>query len=307
MPLQPPAKLTDSHTDPQPDPAALRPVLAELNGAAERIWLTSVAPCPGLSIEVLPHMGSTNTELMARGRRGEIQPTVLAAAFQTAGRGRLGRSWQAAPGHTLTFSLGLPLNLTRIPGGASALSLAVGLAVAEALDTGLGSPWPLGPVGLKWPNDLCLAGRKLGGILIEATPAPGLPEGHRWVVIGVGLNVHPGSAPEGSAALAEVDPTSPARLGDVFAWVAPALIQGAQQFARQGFAPLQSAYAERDVLRGQTVGLWSTPGQYPADGHPPTQTGAAQGVDAQGALLVHTDQGVQAWHSGDVSVRPHIA
>ena len=128
MPLQPPAKLTDSHTDPQPAPAALRPVLAELNGAAERIWLTSVAPCPGLSIEVLPHMGSTNTELMARGRRGEIQPTVLAAAFQTAGRGRLGRSWQAAPGHTLTFSLGLPLNLTRIPGGASALSLAVGLA-----------------------------------------------------------------------------------------------------------------------------------------------------------------------------------
>ena len=77
--------------------------------------------------------------------------------------------------------------------------------------------------------------------------------------------------------------------------------------AALGFAPLQAAYAQRDVLRGQSVGLWSTPGQYPADGHPPTQTGVAQGVNAQGALLVHTEQGVQAWHSGDVSVRPHAA
>jgi len=88
----------------------------------------------------------------------------------------------------------------------------------------------------------------------------------------------------------------------------PKLLGKARQaFATQGFAPLQAAYAQRDVLLGQSVGLWSTPGQYPADGHPPTQTGVAQGVDAQGALLVHTEQGVQAWHSGDVSVRPHTA
>ena len=289
---------------------ALAPVLAELNGAAERIWLASAATCPGLSIEVLPELGSTNTELMARGRRGEAAPTLLAAARQTAGRGRLGRSWQAEPGDSLTFSLGLPLDLARVPGGASALSLAVGLSLAEALDAGLGTALPLGqanPVGLKWPNDLWLAGRKLGGILIEASPAPGLPEGQRWVVIGVGLNVRPGSAPAGSASLAEVDPGTPPRIGDVWAWMAPALIRGVQAFATQGFAPLQAAYAQRDVLRGQSVGLWSTPGQYPADGHPPTQTGVAQGVDAQGALLVHTEQGVQAWHSGDVSVRPHAA
>ncbi|WP_445207680.1 biotin--[acetyl-CoA-carboxylase] ligase [Aquabacterium sp. G14] len=289
---------------------ALTPVLAELNGAAERIWLVSNATCPDLSIEVLPELGSTNTELMARGRRGETAPTLLAAARQTAGRGRLGRTWQAEPGDTLTFSLGLPLDLGRIPGGASALSLAVGLALAEALDAGLMKPLPLGQthhVGLKWPNDLWLSGRKLGGILIEASPAPGLPDGQRWVVIGVGLNVRPGSAPAGSASLAEVDPASPPRIGDVWAWMAPALIHGVQTFATQGFAPLQAAYAQRDVLRGQSVGLWSTPGQYPADGHPPTQTGVAQGVNAQGALLVHTEQGVQAWHSGDVSVRPHAA
>ena len=284
---------------------ALLPVLAGLNGAAERIWLACAATCPDLSIEVLPEIGSTNTELMARGQRGHTQPTLLAAARQSAGRGRLGRSWQAEPGHTLTFSLGLPLHMAHIPGGAGALSLAVGLAVAEALDAGLGAPWPLGPIGLKWPNDLWLAGRKLGGILIEACPAPGLTEGQRWVVIGIGINVRPGMAPAQAASLAEVDPTAPPTLGDVWAWVAPTLVRSVQRFETEGFAPLQDAYAQRDVLRGQNVGLWSAPGQYPADGHPPTQTGVAQGVDAQGALLVHTEQGVQAWHSGDVSVRPH--
>ena len=131
MPTPPPASGPEP-IDRDPAQVALAPVLAELNGAAERIWLASAATCPGLSIEVRPELGSTNTELMARGRRGEIAPTLLAAARQTAGRGRLGRSWQAEPGDTLTFSLGLALDLAHIPGGASALSLAVGLALAEA-------------------------------------------------------------------------------------------------------------------------------------------------------------------------------
>ncbi len=118
-----------------------------------------------------------------------------------------------------------------------------------------------------------------------------MPDGQRWVVIGAGLNVHPGSAPEGSASLVEVDPATPPRIGDVWAWMAPALIHGVQAFATQGFAPLQAAYAQRDVLRGQASACGARPGQYPADGHPPTQTGVAQGVDAQGALLVHTRTG----------------
>ena len=127
------------------------------------------------------------------------------------------------------------------------------------------------------------------------------------MVIGVGLNVRPGTAPANSVSLADIDPASQPRLGEVWAWIAPALLSGVQAFARHGFAPLQDAYAQRDVLRDQSVGLWSTPGHAPADGHPPTQTGVAHGVDAQGALLVHTQQGVQAWHSGDISVRPRTA
>lgn len=299
----------------------LTPLLAELNGAAERIWQDSSPTCPGLSIEVLPEIGSTNTELMARGRRGETTPVLLVAARQTAGRGRLGRSWQAEPGDTLTFSLGMPLDLARIPGGGSALSLAVGVALAEALDAGLdrhhlsarestghvGRAGNIACVGLKWPNDLWLDGRKLGGILIEASPAPGLPEGQRWVVIGVGLNIRRGSAPANAASLSEMTPFPAPRLGEVWHWITPALIESIQRFSSHGFTPLKNAFAQRDVLLGQVVGLWTQPGQGPISDHPPTQTGVAQGVDAQGALLVHTGQGVLAWHSGDVSVRPHAA
>lgn len=289
----------------------IAPILADLNGAAERIWLDAHETWPALQIDVLPETASTNTLLMDRGRRGDTAPALVVAARQTAGRGRRGRQWEAAPGDTLTFSLGLPLDLEAIPGGASALSLAVGLAVAEALDRGRASlptqpEAPLESIGLKWPNDLWLGARKLGGILIEACPAPGLTAAQRWVVIGIGLNVRPAPLADGTASLvARTAPVGTAPgLGTVWHWLAPALLTAIRAFAHEGFAPLQTRYRARDVLCGQSVGLWSTPGLYPDAGHPPSQTGIAQGVDEQGALLVHTEEGVQRWHSGDVSVRP---
>jgi BirA family biotin operon repressor/biotin-[acetyl-CoA-carboxylase] ligase len=303
------------------------PLLAELNAAAERIWLASHETCPALDIEVRPEIDSTNTALMARGRRGDTSPALLTAVHQTAGRGRQGRVWTAEPGATLTFSLGLPLRLDAVPGGGSALSLAVGLAVAQALDHGL-SAWsqsthtttaPLSPIGLKWPNDLYLGRRKLGGILIEATPAPNLDANQRWVVIGIGLNVR--SAPPGAASLLEAlnglsepdaanEQAAPG-IGEVWSWLAPSLIDATRAFEAQGFAPLQAAYAQRDVLRGHPVSLWTSPGALPPpassaslpESPSPDQTGEAQGVDAQGALLVQTAQGLRHWTTGEVSVR----
>jgi BirA family biotin operon repressor/biotin-[acetyl-CoA-carboxylase] ligase len=289
---------------PQADLAAVQ---ADLHAAAEHIWEQAAPSCPGLSVDVVAEIGSTNTELMARGRRGETSPTLLTACRQTAGRGRQGRSWLASPGDSLTFSLGLPLHLDTVPGGASALSLAVGLSVARSLDAGLrtwtASP-AAAPIGLKWPNDLWLQGRKLGGILIEASPAPSLPTGARWVVIGIGLNVRAGHLPPDAIALASATPGHPPpSAGQVWRWIAPALIQAIRAFAAQGFAPLQAAYSERDVLAGQAVALWSTPGHGPADGHAPTEQGQALGVSETGALLVHTDKGLQSWTTGEVSVR----
>ncbi|WP_245932661.1 biotin--[acetyl-CoA-carboxylase] ligase [Aquabacterium olei] len=294
------------------DQAGLDAAVADLNAAAERIWMACQADWPGLSVEVQPELASTNTTLMARADEAEPGPVLLTAASQTAGRGRQGRQWAARAGDSLAFSLGLPVALDAIPGGGSALSLAVGLAVAEALDalraerersTGLGAPQPL---GLKWPNDLWLEGRKLGGILIEARSGAHLPHGYRWLVIGVGLNVRAAVLP-GTACVAEGLPAS-ARptAGEAWTAVAPALLQGVRAFVRHGFASLQAAYAERDVLAGQPVALWTRTGADPlADA--PHASGIATGVDGHGALLVHTDAGLRAWSSGDVTVRPHAS
>lgn len=289
-------------------------VMADLNAAAERIWQDSEASCPGLSLDVMREIDSTNTALMQRGRQGQVSPTLMVAAEQRAGRGRQGRQWQSSLGDCLTFSLALPMQFDDIPGGASALSLAVGLSLAQSLDQGVrqtaldaGLPTANATaIGLKWPNDLHLQGLKLGGILIEASPSTALPPTHRWVVIGVGLNVRQG--PDSASALWTHHPACSSgllrpSLGQVWSWLAPALIRDVQRFETQGFAPVHAAYASRDVLRGQNVGLWTTPGQSPHQGHAPSQVGQALGVGDTGALLVHTDNGPQSWTSGEVSVR----
>ena len=118
--------------------------MVPLQWPSEAIWEAVVPLLPGFTVEVLPEIDSTNSELMRRARAGQLDPVLLVAQSQTAGRGRLGRGWVSSPGDSLTFSLGLPL----APADWSGLSLAVGVAVAEALGPG---------IGLKWPNDLWLS------------------------------------------------------------------------------------------------------------------------------------------------------
>ncbi|MDE2401940.1 MAG: biotin--[acetyl-CoA-carboxylase] ligase [Burkholderiales bacterium] len=277
--------------------------MIDLNTAAERIWLDTQADCPTLSLEVLPEVDSTNTQLLQRGRDGQTSPTFLAARQQTAGRGRQGRQWQAQPGDSLTCSLGLPLDLDRVPGGGSALSLAVGLAVAEALDTGLAHGPGQDTITLKWPNDLWWRQRKLGGILIEATPAPGLRVGQRWVVIGLGLNLRRLADQDLPHAALQDCTDAPLSAGQAWTWIGAPLLRAVLRFEQHGFAPLRQRYAQRDALAGHDVSLWRGATAQDVLRNAPTQTGRAQGVDDDGALLVHTDAGLQRWTTGDVSVR----
>jgi BirA family biotin operon repressor/biotin-[acetyl-CoA-carboxylase] ligase len=248
--------------------------------------------CPDAGVEVVAHIDSTNSELMRRGPVRDNPPTLLVALAQTAGRGRMGRSWQSQPGDGLTFSWGMHL----APADWSGLSLAVGLALADALDPD--GRWGL---RLKWPNDLCWlsAGtvRKLGGILIETQIGAASAEtpARRWCVVGVGLNLRTpdihslGLAPVGWSELTgEPAPHGPDILQTCMAALVPAL----RAFERHGFAPLAERFAQRDALMGQTVTL--------SDG----RIGTALGVDAQGALKVQTAQGLQTVHSAEVSVRP---
>jgi BirA family biotin operon repressor/biotin-[acetyl-CoA-carboxylase] ligase len=246
---------------------------------AEAIWEAVEPLLPGFSVEILPEIDSTNTELMRRARAGRLEPVLLVAERQTAGRGRLGRDWSSdieAQGRTLTFSLGLPL----APQDWSGLSLAVGLSIVQSLHPKL---------QLKWPNDVWLEGRKLAGILIE-TASVGA---ERYVVIGIGINLV-APATEGlrtpPSGLREV--LAEVQAPDVLEHVVTPLVRAIQRFALQGFGPLVAAYQERDLLRGQAVQC--------TDG---TQ-GVAQGVDASGALLVHTAAGVIKISSAEVSVRP---
>ena len=246
---------------------------------AESIWETVVPLLPGFTVEILPQIDSSNTELMRRARAGQTEPTLLVAERQTAGRGRLGRDWQSDTQDglaTLTFSLGLPLQ----PADWSGLSLAVGLAVVQALHPRL---------QLKWPNDVWLEGRKLAGILIETTSVGDL----RYAVIGIGINLlarDSAGLRTPAAALQELLPQQDAPT-TLEVLVLP-LVRAVQAFETQGFAGLREAFHARDLLYGHEVLC--------TDG---TQ-GMARGVDASGALLVHTASGLQKISSAEVSVRP---
>ena len=293
-----------------------------LNWGAEALWRSLEPLLPGISVEVHSRIESTNTRLLDRaravsgqrdapvtrpgdldglsrreitphGRRaGDVSPCLLVAELQTRGRGRLGRGWISSAGASLTFSLSLPLAPTQWSG----LSLAVGLALAEALD-----PLPLAlpgqdqpRIGLKWPNDLWLMegpgqGRKLGGILIETVTVGE----QRMCVVGLGLNISPQPAEglaHGYASLQEVYPqiTAPAAL----LRVAEPLVRALKRFEREGFEPLVAAYARRDLLLGQPVSI----------SQPLALEGVAEGVDEQGALRVRSS-GVHRVISGEVSVR----
>ena len=261
---------------------------------AEDLWLALVAKQPGLTVEVLPEIDSTNTELMRRARAGQTDPVLLVAETQTAGRGRLGRPWHGEVGHALTFSLGLMLQ----PTDWSGLSLAVGLSLARSLD-------PQGALGvrLKWPNDLWvqrphtpMGWGKLAGILIETALPAGM--GHdsrqsRYCVVGVGINIAPPAA-EGlsTAPLGLQDLQNGITAPKALLQVAEPLLATLLAFERTGFAPLQNAFNARDALHNLPVTL--------SDG----RHGVARGVDATGAMRVDTEQGQEAISSSEVSVRP---
>ncbi len=250
-------------------------------------------------IEHVVETGSTNSDLLARvhaaaGAGGAtFAPCLLVAERQTAGRGRHGRVWHAAPGASLTFSVAWPLTRADLSG----LSLAVGVALAVALEPA-GGPTR---IGLKWPNDLWLVddwsaaarrrGRKLAGVLIETAPF----RRGRVAVIGVGINVRAQSIEDASSGVASLDEldddATPATTLDR---VAPALVAALRRFDDEGLAPFTARFAARDLLSGlEVVG----------SGADARIVGMATGIGPQGALLLRTAEGTRAVESGDWRLR----
>lgn len=239
----------------------------------------------GVAVEVVPQTGSTNADLLARAPR-LLEPVLLVAEHQTAGRGRAGRSWLSSSEHSLTFSLAW-----KFDGGPQALSglpLAVGVALGEALGR-LGVQ-----VQLKWPNDVLKDGDKLAGILVETQSAPA---GGIWAVIGIGLNLVMPDEVEAQLGRSAAGAPWLARMErDVLvAALLDALADALRLFARQGFGVFSARWNLLHAWQGRSVVI--------LDNGQVLQEGLAAGVDDTGRLLLDTAHGRTTVLAGDVSLR----
>lgn len=195
-------------------------------------------------VHLFESLGSSNDVARRLASAGAPAGTVVLAEEQVSGRGRAGRSWVSPPGLGLWFSVVGP---PAAGAGGSVLPLRIGLAVATALDSFLATP----PVGIKWPNDLWAGGRKLGGILCEASWTGARPGA---VVAGVGLNVlHEANAfPDGlrsRATSVALEAASPVARPEVADAVIPAVLCA----VLDGLPLDVAALASRDLLRGHLV------------------------------------------------------
>ncbi|MCP1677192.1 BirA family biotin operon repressor/biotin-[acetyl-CoA-carboxylase] ligase [Natronocella acetinitrilica] len=231
---------------------------------------------------------STNEELL--GRIAAIDaPHALLAEHQSAGRGRRGRDWHSPMGASLYLSVAWPLDLP--VAGLSGLSLAAGLAVAESVDATCGLR-----TGLKWPNDLYVDNKKIGGILVEVS---GSPEGPCKAVVGIGLNCRLPDDDNDTISQPWTDLYRacgrPVDRNSLAVSILKSLAVNLPRFEHQGFAPFMESWNQRDILKDQPVTL-----MLGAE----TANGVARGVNDFGALLLDQNGTQRSVAGGDVSLRP---
>jgi len=243
------------------------------------------------TLEVMFEVDSTNTRLLGNAPPPPGLADACLSELQHAGRGRRGRRWIAPFGAGVALSIAW--TFSDGAGALAALSLGVGVAVARAL----GRAGARG-VTLKWPNDVWLQDRKLGGVLIELRAEAGGPA---HVVIGVGVNVDLPAAARREieaggvrvAAVADACAAAPSR-NLVAGAILDELLSMLGQFEREGFAAFRDDWTALDALSGRParVLLGRT-----------AISGTARGVDQDGALLLDTGDRVQRFVSGEASLR----
>ena len=247
---------------------------------------------PLLHVEVVDQIGSTSTELLRRGQRRDIHASVLAAEWQTAGRGRRGKPWTAVAGGSLTFSLGW--RYEQGAGFLAGLSLAVGVAVVRALEAE-----GLEGVELKWPNDLVYRHLKVGGILVELN---GDALGPSTVVVGVGLNVRlPAEIrrnieqPVSDLATVAGRGGAPIDRNRLLARLAAELAMTLDAYSRAGFPAFAAEWQRRHAYQGKPVKLLLPDGA--------SVKGTVAGVDSTGALVLADGPRRARFLSGEISLR----
>lgn len=246
------------------------------------------------SVRYFAEIDSTNSAACRDLHGGAVDddsllPRLYLADVQTAGRGRSGRQW-VADGGTLTFSLVQAVGETQPQSLPAAVLPLVGLATGVAIARGV--EYLAAPVTarIKWPNDVHVGGGKIAGVLVESVASRS-----DRVVIGIGLNVATElqrfadavSSPARSLSQIARGPT------ERYAWLAELLSQLRQAYEELASEPQQllQELRSRCLLTGSDV-------RYQSGGV--VQRGRCVGIDGDGALLVHSDHGVQALRSGEV-------
>jgi len=233
---------------------------------------------------------STNSDAAELGRSGAPEGTVVIADAQTAGRGRLGRTWVSKPGMNLYMSV--LLRPTIVPAAAPQLALVAGLAVAESLEAE-----DLAPT-IKWPNDVLLDGKKVCGILTELEAEADRVE---FVVVGIGVNLN--------SELADFPPELHERATSMLIAAGRRIDRAAftalllarlercyERFRSEGFGALSKEWAARSALTGRDITV---------DGAGGLVKGSYAGIDSEGALLLKEpgeDGRVHRVLAGDVTI-----
>jgi BirA family biotin operon repressor/biotin-[acetyl-CoA-carboxylase] ligase len=243
---------------------------------------------------------STNEDLMSRWRTNNLlDPVARLAQKQTAGKGRMGRSWVSSPNQTLTFSIAYPFkkSIQELSG----LSLAIGLAVIKGISHATHIPLEelhQRDLGLKWPNDVLLKNNKLAGVLIEGGQLkPGDPT---WLIIGVGINLNKSPDLEhqlGRKVSCLDDIVDSQVLNSDIIWLEMLKELGLviEEFEKSSFQTFQNLWNHWDSYQNKVCQI-----------HQEDQLqleGIEKGVDENGVLLIETSAGIKKVVSGDVSLR----
>lgn len=254
-----------------------------------RAELAAAGRSPPLGLEVLFETDSTNRYLLDRFAGPSLHARAVLAEHQTAGRGRGDNAWLSAPASGICLSLGWYFDAA--PASFTALSLAAGVATAEALQQA-GCP----RVRLKWPNDIIVDGAKLGGILIESR---GQGAGACDLVVGTGINIRlPGDMArridrqviDVSTLLAPVSPSRNRLAGLLIDRTAAML----EEFGRHGFAAFSDRWRALDCCRGREAVLL-----LPAS----RRTGRVIDIDENGLLIMDVEGERMKFSSGELSLR----
>jgi BirA family biotin operon repressor/biotin-[acetyl-CoA-carboxylase] ligase len=220
-------------------------------------------------------VGSTLDAAHELAASGAPAGTLVVADAQTSGRGRMGRAWRSESGAGVWLTL---IERPRDVAALDVLSLRIGLALAPVLDAFVATP-----VRLKWPNDLYVGTRKLGGVLVEVRWRESAPE---WAAIGVGVNVR---APIGEPRATGLD--TDASRAVLLTRMVPAMRAAAARTGALDRSEL-AAFASRDAVTGRRC-------REPVDG-------VIQGIDPSGALVVDVGSQIAVVRAGSLVLEEEL-